>query len=376
MSVTGVPLKQTPLHALHLELGARMVAFAGYELPLQYALGILREHRHTREAASLFDVSHMGQIRLGGVGAAAALEALAPADFVALPPGGQRYALLTLPSGGIFDDIMVTNAGDTLLAVVNASRKDEDLAHLSRSIGDRCAIALRQDRALLALQGPRAVRVMQRIAPDATRLAFMQGAAMRIGGAECFVTRSGYTGEDGFEISLPAAEAARGARLILSQPEVAPAGLGARDTLRLEAGLCLYGQDIDESTSPAEAGLGWTIPKCRREGPRRGGFPGAEIILGQIAAATPRRRVGLLPEIKAPLRHGEIVYDDGERQVGRITSGGFGPSVGAAIAMAYVEAGSSAPGTRLHALVRGQRRRCEVAALPFVSHRYFRGPAT
>ena len=376
MSVTGVPLKQTPLHALHLELGARMVAFAGYELPLQYALGILREHRHTREAASLFDVSHMGQIRLGGVGAAAALEALAPADFVALPPGGQRYALLTLPSGGILDDIMVTNAGDALLAVVNASRKDEDLAHLSRSIGDRCAIALRQDRALLALQGPRAVRVMQRIAPDATRLAFMQGAAMRIGGAECFVTRSGYTGEDGFEISLPAAEAARGARLILSQPEVAPAGLGARDTLRLEAGLCLYGQDIDESTSPAEAGLGWTIPKCRREGPRRGGFPGAEIILGQIAAATPRRRVGLLPEIKAPLRHGEIVYDDGERQVGRITSGGFGPSVGAAIAMAYVEAGSSAPGTRLHALVRGQKRICKVAALPFVSHRYFRGPAT
>ena len=376
MSVTGVPLKQTPLHALHLELGARMVAFAGYELPLQYALGILREHRHTREAASLFDVSHMGQIRLGGVGAAAALEALAPADFVALPPGGQRYALLTLPSGGILDDIMVTNAGDALLAVVNASRKDEDLAHLSRSIGDRCAIALRQDRALLALQGPRAVRVMRRIAPDATRLAFMQGAAMRIGGAECFVTRSGYTGEDGFEISLPAAEAARAARLILSQPEVAPAGLGARDTLRLEAGLCLYGQDIDESTSPAEAGLGWTIPKCRREGPRRGGFPGAEIILGQIAAATPRRRVGLLPEIKAPLRHGEIVYDDGERQVGRITSGGFGPSVGAAIAMAYVEAGSSAPGTRLHALVRGQKRICKVAALPFVSHRYFRGPAT
>ena len=371
MSERDVPLRRTPLFALHAELGARLVAFAGYELPLQYAPGILQEHRHTRAQASLFDISHMGQIRLGG--AAAALESLAPADIIGLAPGRQRYVLLTLPSGGILDDIMVTNAGDALLAVVNASRKEKDLAHLLRSIGDRCAIAALEDRALLALQGPQAPRVMQGIAPDARRLAFMEGAAMGIGGAACFVTRSGYTGEDGFEISLGGAEAERVARLILAQADVAPAGLGARDTLRLEAGLCLYGQDIDESTSPVEAGLSWTIPKSRRAGERSGGFPGAQVILAQIAAGTQRRRVGLLPEIKAPLRHGEIVYDDSGRQTGTITSGGFGPTVGGAIAMAYVETGNSAPGTRLHALVRGQKRVCRVAALPFVSHRYFRG---
>ena len=385
---TPTVLHKTPLHALHVALGARMVPFAGYDMPVQYPSGIIAEHTHTRASAGLFDVSHMGQGWLIGpdhATTARALETLVPADMVALQPGQQRYSQLLNDSGGTIDDLMISRSAlpgtdGRLYLIVNASRKAVDFAHLRAKLPASVTVAERPHWALVAVQGPKAAAALERLLPGVTGLAFMTGRPfpLSLGGrtSDVYVTRSGYTGEDGFEISLPAAEAARGARLILSQPEVAPAGLGARDTLRLEAGLCLYGQDIDESTSPAEAGLGWTIPKCRREGPRRGGFPGAEIILGQIAAATPRRRVGLLPEIKAPLRHGEIVYDDGERQVGRITSGGFGPSVGAAIAMAYVEAGSSAPGTRLHALVRGQKRICKVAGLPFVSHRYFRGPAT
>lgn len=373
MSEAPAALERTPLHALHRELGARMVAFAGYEMPLQYAGGILREHKHTREQAGLFDVSHMGQIRLSGAGSAAALETLCPADIAGLASGGQRYALLTNSRAGILDDFMVTNCGAALLLVVNASRKDADAAHLRGAIGSRCDIESLDDRALLALQGPRAAEVMARLAPDAVALRFMTGAAIRLAGVECFVTRSGYTGEDGFELSLPAADAERVARLLLRQPEVAPAGLGARDTLRLEAGLCLYGHDIDESTSPVEAGLGWTIAKARRTGARAGGFPGAEVILRELDSGTARRRVGLLPEIKSPLREGEIIYDAGGVAVGKISSGGFGPTLGAPIAMAYVQARCAAPGTSLHARVRGRERGCTVSALPFVPHRYHQG---
>nr|MDQ2697010.1 glycine cleavage system aminomethyltransferase GcvT [Pseudomonadota bacterium] len=329
---------------------------------------------HTRMAAGLFDVSHMGQVRLSGEGAAAALESLTPADVVGLATGRQRYALLTNESGGILDDLMITNAGDHLLLVVNAACKAQDVDHLRANLGDRCRVELLEDRALLALQGPLAGQVMARLAPDAAGLVFMTGAAVEPGGVRCYITRSGYTGEDGFEISAPAAQAEALARRLLADPAVAPAGLGARDTLRLEAGLCLYGHDIDAATTPVEAGLGWSIPKVRRRGgERQGGFPGADVILRQLQDGAARQRVGIRPQGRAPVREGAQLQDPAGRAVGRVTSGGFGPSVGAPVAMGYVETAYAGPDTALHALVRGKPLPVQVAKLPFVQQRYYRG---
>lgn len=366
--MTETPLLRTALHALHRALGARMVPFAGYEMPVQYPAGILAEHQHTRTHASLFDVSHMGQARLA-LAAAAALEALVPVDVLGLAAGRQRYAFFTNEAGGILDDLMFSHAGDHYFVVVNAARKAHDFALLAKHCG---AVAL-ADRALLALQGPLAAQVMQRLAPGAAALVFMQTAALKIGGAACLVSRSGYTGEDGFEISVPAGEAERLAKLLLAQQGVAPAGLGARDSLRLEAGLCLYGHDIDASTTPVEAGLEWAIQKARRHGgARAGGFPGADVILPQLERGTARRRAGILPEGRAPLREGQTLLDAEGRRVGRLTSGGFGATVNAAVAMGYVESRLARPGTELAAVVRGRTRACRVAALPFVPHRYYR----
>jgi aminomethyltransferase len=362
-------LSRTPLHALHLELRARMVPFAGFEMPVQYPAGILAEHRHTRGHASLFDVSHMGQARLP-LGAAAALERLVPADVMGLAPGRQRYTFFTHEAGGILDDLMVAQAGDHLWVVVNASRKGADFALLT----SHCKAEPLAARALLALQGPLAANVMERLAPQAATLEFMHAAAMAIAGAPCFISRSGYTGEDGFEISVSADDAERIARLLLAQEGVRPAGLGARDSLRLEAGLCLYGHDIDAETTPVEAGLDWAIPEVRRPGGARPGrFPGAAVIFEQMAHGAARRRVGIVPEGRAPLREGEILQDAEGRGVGRVTSGGFGASIDGPVAMGYVESRLAAPGTGLRALVRGKPRACRVSALPFVPHRYFRG---
>ncbi|MGH8676095.1 MAG: glycine cleavage system aminomethyltransferase GcvT, partial [Burkholderiales bacterium] len=295
-----------------------MVPFAGYEMPVQYPAGILAEHRHTRAHASLFDVSHMGQARLRGIAAAAALESLVPVDVVGLPVGRQRYGFFTNDAGGILDDLMVTNAGDHLYLVVNAASKARDFELLKNLDPEILA-----DRALLALQGPAAAPVMARLAPGLGSMPFMSVVAARIANFECQVSRSGYTGEDGFEISVAVGEAEALARLLLAQEGVAPAGLGARDSLRLEAGLCLYGHDLDEKTTPVEAGLAWAIQKVRRRGgARAGGFPGAEVILDQIEHCSERARVGILPEGRAPIREGEHLQDSTGRAVGRLTSGG------------------------------------------------------
>ena len=367
-------LLKTPLHPLHVELGAKMVPFAGYEMPVSYPAGILAEHRQCRASAVLFDVSHMGQLRLVGADAAAALETLVPVDIVDLGVGRQRYALFTNGDGGILDDLMVTRRADDLLLVVNASCKAADTAHLRGAIGTRCTIEPLPDRALLALQGPKAGAVMTRLAPALAALTFMTGASGRIGGIDCFATRSGYTGEDGFEISVAAADAEALARLLLDQPEVGPAGLGARDTLRLEAGLCLYGHDIDTSTTPVEAGLTWAIQKVRRPGgARAGGYPGASTIEAHLAGAVTRKRVGLLGLERAPVREGARILDGTGAAIGVVTSGTLGPTVGQPVALAYVPPAQSAPGTLLHADVRGKRQPMRVATLPFAPHRYFRG---
>ena len=366
-------LETTPLHDLHLELGGKMVPFAGYAMPVQYPSGILKEHQHTRSRAGLFDVSHMGQVRLSGEGAAA-LESLVPVDIVDLGPGRQRYALFTNEAGGILDDLMVSNAGDHLFVVVNAACKAQDITHMRQHLEGRCTIEELTDRALLALQGPEAGAVLARLAPAAADLTFMTAAAMEIEGADCFVTRSGYTGEDGFEISVPAARADVLARRLLADDAVAPIGLGARDSLRLEAGLCLYGHDIDTETTPVEAALTWALSKVRRaEGARAGGFPGAETILRQLAEGASRRRVGLRPEGRAPVREGCALLDGEGRRVGAVTSGGFGPTVGGPVAMGYVEKPLSAAGTELQAEVRGKTLPVKVAKLPFVEQRYYRG---
>ena len=375
-------LKQTPLHALHQELGARMVPFAGYQMPVQYRDGIIKEHQHTRNAAGLFDVSHMGQVRLSGGGrggggggsAAAALERLVPVDVIGLAEGRQRYALFTNDHGGILDDLMVTNAGDHLFLVVNGACKEQDLAHLRQHLSADCTIEPLPEQALLALQGPQAAAVLARLAPGAAELVFMTAARVEIAGADCFVSRSGYTGEDGFEISVPAARAEALARRLLAEPEVAPIGLGARDSLRLEAGLCLYGHDIDTQTTPVEAGLSWALSKARRrDGARPGGYPGAGAVMVQLDNGAARRRVGIRPEGRAPLREGvELVGEDG-KTLGRITSGGFGPTLGAPVAMGYVETARARPGTRFGALLRGKVQPVEVAKLPFVPQRYYRG---
>lgn len=373
MASQDTELKRTPLFDLHRELGARLVPFAGYEMPVQYPTGILKEHAQTRERAGLFDVSHMGQLRLQGAGAAAALETLVPIDVVDLPVGQQRYALFTNETGGILDDFMVTNAGDHLFVVVNAACKTADTAHLRDHLGAGCALEALTDRALLALQGPAAAAVMARVVPQAAGLVFMTGGAVEIDGAQCFVTRSGYTGEDGFELSLPAERAEAVARRLLAEEAVAPVGLGARDSLRLEAGLCLYGHDIDTETTPVEAGLSWALSKARRaDGARPGGYPGAEVILRQLAEGVARRRVGLRPAGRVPVREGAPLQDESGRPVGRVTSGGFGPSVGGPVAMGYVETALAKPGTRLIAIVRDKPQEIEVVRLPFVAPNYHR----
>ena len=368
-------LKRTPLHALHVELGARMVPFAGYDMPVQYPAGIIAEHQHTRAAAGLFDVSHMGQIRLragdGDVAAAAAaLETLVPGDIQGLPPLRQRYTLFTSETGGILDDLMVSNAGDHLFLIVNAANKDTDFAHLQKHLSGLCQVQAATDRALLALQGPQAAVVLGRFARHATSMPFMSVDDLMIDGVACFVSRSGYTGEDGFEISVAADQAEELARRLLAETEVRPAGLGARDSLRLEAGLPLHGQDIDPSTNPVEAGLTWAVPKRRRA---EGGFPGADVVLRQLAEGAPRRRVGILPEGRQPARAHTEIQDKSGRTVGELTSGGFGPTLGGPVAMGYVETSLAAPGTALSLMMRGKAVPAKVVALPFVSHRYYRG---
>ena len=370
----AAPLLQTPLHALHLELGAKMVPFAGYSMPVSYPQGILAEHRQCRESAVLFDVSHMGQLRLTGDDAAAALETLVPVDIVGLAPGKQRYALFTNEAGGILDDLMVTRREDHLFLVVNAACKEADTAHLRARLSTRCLIEPLPERALLALQGRRAGAVMARLAPELARLTFMTGAEATIHDIACFATRSGYTGEDGFEISVAAAQAEALARALLAEPEVAPAGLGARDTLRLEAGLCLYGHDIDTTTTPVQAGLTWAIQKVRRPGGERaGGYPGEQAIAAELVEGAKTRRVGLVGLERVPVREGAHIVGDAGQAIGRVTSGTVGPSVGQPIAMAYVPAALAAPNTVVHADVRGKRQPLRVTPMPFSPHRYFRG---
>ena len=358
-------LRRTPLHGLHEELGARMVPFAGWSMPVQYPTGIIAEHNHTRSGVSLFDVSHMGQVSLRGGDAAAALERLVPGDIMGLAPGRMRYTQLTNEAGGIIDDLMVTRAGDHLSLVINASRSDVDLAHLrARLPGVEVEV---RDHALLALQGPAAAAALARLAPGAAALGFMSAASFDLDGCPATVTRSGYTGEDGFEISVPAAGAERIARALLAVEGVRPAGLGARDSLRLEAGLCLYGNDIDETTTPVEAGLAWTIGKRRRAG---GGFAGADTILRQLAEGAPRRLAGLLPEGRAPARAHAEIRDSSGSPVGTVTSGGFGPTAGGPVAMGYVAGAAAEPGTALAIMVRDRAVPARVTRLPFVPHRY------
>ncbi|MBP6999913.1 glycine cleavage system aminomethyltransferase GcvT [Amaricoccus sp.] len=371
-------LRTTPLHGLHLSLGARMAAFAGYDMPINYPAGVLKEHLHTRAAAGLFDVSHMGQIavrpRSGRIAdAAAALEALVPVDVVGLAPGRQRYAVFTDEAGGILDDLMVANRGDHLLLVVNAACKDADLAHLQAGLGGSCEVEP-LDRALVALQGPKAEALLGRLNPDVAGMRFMDVRDIDFRGMPGIVSRSGYTGEDGFEISLAPEHAADVVAPLLKSPDVLPVGLGARDSLRLEAGLCLYGHDIDRTTTPVEAALEWAIQPVRRAGgARAGGFPGAEVVLRQMAEGAERRRVMLLPEGRAPMREGVALHaaEDGP-EVGRITSGGFGPSLDAPVAMGYVPAGSAAPGTALFGLLRGRMQPVKVARGPLVRPGYKR----
>lgn len=368
--MSDAPPTPTPLHSLHLALGARMAGFAGYDLPLHYPAGILAEHIHTRAAASLFDVSHMGQIELAPPApAAAALETLVPADIVGLAEGRQRYALLTNASGGVIDDLMVAHLPGRLFLVVNAGGKLEDLAHLRAHLPHTVQITPMFDRALLALQGPGAQAALAALCPRAATMRFMDAVDTDIAGAPVTLTRSGYTGEDGYEIGVAAADAEPLARALLAQPGVAPAGLGARDSLRLEAGLCLYGHELDQSTTPIEAALEWSIQKSRKPGgARAGAYPGADIVANQLEHAPARRRVGLRPEGRAPVRAPAPLFttETGGNPIGHVTSGGFGPTVGAPIAMAYVAAHLAEPGTRLFADVRARRLPVTVSALPFV----------
>ncbi len=363
-------LKRTPLYDLHLDLGAKMVGFAGYDMPVQYRLGVMKEHLHCRAKAGLFDVSHMGQVILRGDGVAEALESLVPVDVAGLGEGRQRYAFFTNEQGGIEDDLMIANRGDHLFVVVNAACKEADVARMRAALEPRgIRVKLLENRALIALQGPGAEDVLAAHHPMVRDMAFMDVATVPLGGAECWVSRSGYTGEDGFEISVPNAAAESLARALLADDAVEPIGLGARDSLRLEGGLCLYGNDIDSGTTPVAAGLGWAIQKVRRAGgAREGGFPGAARVLAEFADAPAMRRVGLRPEGRAPMREGVGLFDaaEGGAQVGHVTSGGFGPSVGAPVAMGYVPSGLAAPGTSLWGEVRGKRLPVTVAALPFV----------
>jgi aminomethyltransferase len=379
-STSQPELKRTPLHALHVACGGKMVPFAGYDMPVQFATGVLREHLHTRCNAGLFDVSHMGQIALrpksGKVeDAALALERLVPQDILGVPAGRQRYAQFTNAEGGILDDLMVANFGSHLFLVVNAACKAEDEAHLRTHLSDVCVIEPLLGRALIALQGQKAESVLARLCADAPSMRFMDAGPRRIDGIDCFVSRSGYTGEDGFEISVPAEQAERLAGALLAASEVLPIGLGARDSLRLEAGLCLYGHDIDTATTPVEAALEWSIQKSRRrDGARAGWFPGADRILDQLAIGAARRRVGLRPDGRAPVREGAPLYPDAtsSEQIGTVTSGGFGPSLNAPVAMGYLPVSQAAPGGTVFAELRGQRLPLRVAPMPFVPNTYKR----
>ena len=364
------------MHALHLALGARMVAFAGYAMPVQYPAGLMAEHRHTRMAAGLFDVSHMGQLRLTGPDAAAAFETLVPVDVVGLGVNKQRYGLLLTDRGTIIDDLMMVNRGDEIFVIVNGACKVGDIAHIEERIGKRCQVIPMPERGLLALQGPKAVDALSRLVPGVDQLVFMTGDSFGWNGADLFITRSGYTGEDGFEISVPQAQAEALARVLLAQPEVKPVGLGARNSLRLEAGLCLYGNDIDTTTTPVEAALSWAIQKVRRTGGERaGGFPGADKVLAQLQAPTAvqRKRIGLVALERIPVREHTELQDASGQRVGEVTSGLLGPSVDKPVAMGYVHPQHAAIGTRLNAMVRGKAVPMEVAAMPFVPNRYHRG---
>jgi len=372
--------KHTPLHALHLARGGKMVPFAGYDMPVQYTSGVMKEHLHTRASAGLFDVSHMGQIALHAKSgriedAAAALERLVPQDISKLAPGRQRYAQFTNERGGILDDLMVANFGKYLLLVVNAACKAADEAHLRAHLSETCIIEPLPDRALLALQGPKAESVLAKFCADVAAMRFMDVSPHRVDGIDCYVSRSGYTGEDGFEISVPSDKAEALAAALLDSSDVLPIGLGARDSLRLEAGLCLYGHDIDTTTTPVEAGLQWSIQKSRRNGgARTGGFLGADVILAQLEGGAPRRRVGLKPEGRAPVREGAKLFADSSssEQIGAVTSGGFGPSIGAPIAMGYLPAPHAADGGTVFAELRGQRMPLRVTPMPFVPNTYKR----
>jgi aminomethyltransferase len=377
VSATDASLLATPLNALHLELGARMVPFAGYSMPVQYPAGLMAEHHHTRTAAGLFDVSHMGQLRLVGPDAAAAFETLMPVDVIDLPPGKQRYGLLLTDEGTVIDDLMFFKvSGNELFVVVNGACKVGDIAHIQARIGSRCEVIPMPERALLALQGPQAVTALARLVPGVEQLVFMTGGGFPWNGTELFITRSGYTGEDGFEISVHASQAEALARALLAEPEVKPIGLGARNSLRLEAGLCLYGNDIDTTTTPVEAALNWAMQKVRRTGgARAGGFPGADTILAQLDGIRPpqRKRVGLIALERVPVReHVELQSADGQR-IGEVTSGLLGPTIDQPIAMAYVSAEYAATGTHVNAIVRGKAVPMEVTPMPFVPTRYHRG---
>ena len=395
MSAISSDLLQTPLHALHVELGARMVPFAGYSMPVQYPAGLMAEHKHTRDSAGLFDVSHMGQLKLVGDQAAAALESLIPVDVQGLGVHKQRYGLLLTDAGTIIDDLMFVNWGDPsvhagaplpravneqagpqLFLIVNGACKAGDIAHIQAHIGQRCQVLPMPERALLALQGPKAVDALARLVPGVEQLVFMTGGVFAWNGADLYITRSGYTGEDGFEISVGAAHAEALARALLAQPEVAPIGLGARNSLRLEAGLCLYGNDIDTTTTPIEAGLNWAIQKVRRiDGERAGGFPGANVVLPQLAGTAPpqRKRVGLIAKERIPVREpAELQSMDGQ-VIGQITSGLLSPTLNQPIAMGYVQAKYAALGTEVQAIVRGKGVPMVVSAMPFLPPRYHRG---
>jgi aminomethyltransferase len=369
-------LLNTPLNALHIELGARMVPFAGYSMPVQYPMGLMAEHHHTRAEAGLFDVSHMGQLRLVGAGAAAAFETLMPVDVIDLPVGKQRYGLLLTEQGTIIDDLMFVNRGTDIFVIVNGACKVNDIAHIQARIGARCQVISMPERALLALQGPKAVDALSRMVPGVEKLVFMTGASFAWQGADLFITRSGYTGEDGFEISVGNDQVDSFARALLAQVEVKPIGLGARNSLRLEAGLCLYGNDIDTNTTPIEAGLNWALQKVRRTGgARAGGFPGANIVLGQLDDTHPltRKRVGLIAQERVPVReHVELQNTQGVK-VGEVSSGLLGPTANVPVAMGYVDSANAVIGTVVNAMVRGKAVPMTVSAMPFVPNRYYRG---
>ena len=375
--MSDTELLTTPLNALHIELGARMVPFAGYSMPVQYKSGLMAEHQHTRQAAGLFDVSHMGQLKLIGADAAAALESLMPVDVQGLAEGKQRYGLLLNDEGGVIDDLMFFNQGnDTWFLIVNGACKLTDIAHIETHIGNRCQIVTLPTQGLLALQGPQAVTALSRLVPGVEKLVFMSGGSFAWNGAELFITRSGYTGEDGFEISVPGEHTEALARALLAQPEVKPIGLGARNSLRLEAGLCLYGNDIDTTTTPPEAALNWAIQKVRRSGGERaGGFPGAAKVLAQIdnPASLSKKRVGLIAKERVPVREPAVLENLDGQHVGHVTSGLLSPTLNQPIALAYVQPEYAQPGTEVFAMVRGKPVAMVVSPTPFLPPRYHRG---